>query len=127
MTTQDSDITTVIDPPNMSSPQDTSLSLQVRLSHLSSLILTGKHLTRHSWAIANDPKGVYKAEKTSLGNFLETTRSILHTLAGHAQEIEQIFNLKFQNSVDTLPMGTRHITLLYHQVRIVVYTILRLI
>jgi hypothetical protein len=37
-------------------------------------------------------------------------------LAGHAREIESIIHIKFQNSVDTMPKGTRHITLLYHQV-----------
>lgn len=61
---------------------------------------------------------IYKTEKTSLGTFLETTRSILQVLAGHAQEIEKIIQHEFQNSVDTMPKGTRHITLLYHQVRL---------
>lgn len=37
-------------------------------------------------------------------------------MAGHAREIETIIYLKFQNSVDTVPKGTRHVTLLYHQV-----------
>lgn len=60
---------------------------------------------------------VYKSEKTPLGKFLEETKSILHTLAGHAQEIEKITRVKFQNSVDTMPKGTRDITLLYHQVQ----------
>lgn len=60
--------------------------------------------------------GIYRTEKTQLGVFLEMTRSILHTMAGHAQEIESIINLKSQNAVDTMPKGTRHVTLLYHQV-----------
>ncbi|GAB1210333.1 hypothetical protein APSETT445_009124 [Aspergillus pseudonomiae] len=62
---------------------------------------------------------IYKNEKTQLGTFLETTRSILHTMAGHAQEIESIIHMKNENSVDTMPKGTRHITLLYHQCVIV--------
>ncbi|KAE8355439.1 Zn(II)2Cys6 transcription factor [Aspergillus coremiiformis] len=103
MTTQDSDITTVVDPPSACSQRDATLSLQVRLSHLLSFILTS----------------IYKTEKTQLGTFLEKTRSILHTMAGHAQEIEHIIHLKFQHSVDTMPQGTRHITLLYHQCVIV--------
>ncbi|PLB53595.1 Zn(II)2Cys6 transcription factor [Aspergillus steynii IBT 23096] len=99
MTTQDDDITTVIDPPSACSQRDATLSLHVKLSHLLSVILTS----------------IYKTEKTALGTFLEKTRSILQTMAGHAQEIENIIHLKFQNSVDTMPRGTRHITLLYHQ------------
>ncbi|QMW35971.1 hypothetical protein G4B84_011500 [Aspergillus flavus NRRL3357] len=62
---------------------------------------------------------VYKTEKTQLRAFLEMTRSILHTLAGHAQEVEKIIHVRFSNSVDTMPKGTRHITLLYHQCVIV--------
>ncbi|KAL4884849.1 hypothetical protein BJY04DRAFT_214731 [Aspergillus karnatakaensis] len=58
---------------------------------------------------------IYKGTETQLGTFLETTRSILHVLAGHAREIESIIHEKFQNSVETMPKGTRHITLLYHQ------------
>ncbi|OGM47217.1 Zn(II)2Cys6 transcription factor [Aspergillus bombycis] len=103
MTTQDSDITTLIDSPSTCSQRDVTLSLQVRLSRLLSSILTS----------------IYKNEKTQLGTFLETTRSILHTMAGHAQEIENIIHMKVQNSVDTMPKGTRHITLLYHQCVIV--------
>ncbi|KAI9034871.1 Zn(II)2Cys6 transcription factor [Aspergillus affinis] len=99
MTTHDDDITTVIDPPSTCSQRDATLSLHVKLSHLLSFILTT----------------IYKNETTALGTFLEKTRSILQTMAGHAQEIENIIHLKFQNSVDTMPRGTRHITLLYHQ------------
>ncbi|UDD65176.1 hypothetical protein AFCA_012370 [Aspergillus flavus] len=43
------------------------------------------------------------------------TRSILHTLADHAQEVEKIIHVRFSNFVDTMPKGTRHVTLLYHQ------------
>ncbi|KAH9238184.1 hypothetical protein K456DRAFT_1747775 [Colletotrichum gloeosporioides 23] len=99
MNTQDIDITTLLDPPSMASPQDTTLGLRVKLSHLLSSIINT----------------VYKSEKTPLGKFLEETKSILHTLAGHAQKIEKITRVKFQNSVDTMPKGTRDITLLYHQ------------
>lgn len=37
-------------------------------------------------------------------------------MAGHAEEIEKVIHHKFQNSVDSMPKGTRHITLVYHQV-----------
>ncbi|KAM5360787.1 hypothetical protein ACJZ2D_013533 [Fusarium nematophilum] len=99
MSVQDSDITTTVNPPNVGTRGDSSRSLQVNLSHLLSVILTT----------------VYKPEKTPLGVFLEQTRSILHTLAHHAQEIERIIFLKFKDTVDTMPRGTRYITLLYHQ------------
>ncbi|KAI8725749.1 hypothetical protein NCS52_00146800 [Fusarium sp. LHS14.1] len=99
MSVQDSDITTTVNPPNIGSQGDSARSLQVNLSHLLSVILTT----------------LYKPEKTPLVTFLEQTRAILHTLAHHAQEIEKIITLKFQNSVDTMPRGTRYITLLYHQ------------
>ncbi|KAF4978258.1 hypothetical protein FZEAL_5364 [Fusarium zealandicum] len=103
MSVQDSDITTTVNPPNIGSQGDSCRSLQVNLSHLLSVILTT----------------LYKPDKTPLGAFLEQTRSILHTLAHHAQEIERIIGLKFQNLVDTMPRGTRYITLLYHQCVIV--------
>ncbi|KAL4799571.1 hypothetical protein BDV19DRAFT_400798 [Aspergillus venezuelensis] len=103
MTPQDSDISALLDPPTAGSQSDATLGLSVRLSHLLSYILST----------------IYKGTKTQLGTFLETTRSILHILAGHAREIETIIHLKFQNSVDTMPKGTRHITLLYHQCVIV--------
>ncbi|KAJ4263491.1 hypothetical protein NW762_006310 [Fusarium torreyae] len=99
MSVQDSDISTPVNPPNVGSQEDSARSLQVNLSHLLSVILTT----------------LYKPEKTPLGQFLEQTKAILHTLAHHAQEIERIISLKFRNSVDTMPRGTRYITLLYHQ------------
>ncbi|KAL4805368.1 hypothetical protein BDV18DRAFT_152711 [Aspergillus unguis] len=99
MTPHDSDITTLLDPPTACSPSDATLSLSVRLSHLLSYIYSS----------------IYKGAETQLGTFLETTRSILHVLASHAREIESIIHYKFKNSVDTMPKGTRHITLLYHQ------------
>ncbi|KAI8417742.1 hypothetical protein FOFC_00298 [Fusarium oxysporum] len=92
-----------INPPNVGSQDDSARSLQVNLSHLLSVILTT----------------LYKPEKTPLDQFLEQTKSILHTLAHHAQEIERIISLKFRNSVDTMPRGTKYITLLYHQCVIV--------
>ncbi|OHW99443.1 zn 2cys6 transcription factor [Colletotrichum incanum] len=98
-TDADVDITTLLAPPSICSQRDATLGLHVKLSHLLSSIVTS----------------IYKSEKTPLGEFLEATRSILHTLAGHAQEIERITRLKFQNSVDTMPKVTRGITLLYHQ------------
>ncbi|KAE8340570.1 hypothetical protein BDV24DRAFT_175258 [Aspergillus arachidicola] len=103
MMTQDRDISTPIDPPSTCSHRDIVMSLQAKLAHLLSNILNT----------------VYKTEKTQIGAFLEMTRSILHTLAGHAQEVEKIIHVRFSNSVDTMPKGTRHITLLYHQCVIV--------
>ncbi|KAL1634393.1 hypothetical protein SLS56_002403 [Neofusicoccum ribis] len=83
--------------------QKESAHVYVKLSQLSSVILTT----------------IYKTEKTQLSVFLERTRSILHVMAGHAQEIENIFHDKFRNSVEAMPPGIRHITLLYHQCVIV--------
>ncbi|WQF77306.1 hypothetical protein CDEST_02320 [Colletotrichum destructivum] len=99
MNTQDTDITTLLQPPSTCSQRDATLGLQVKLSYLLSTIITT----------------VYKSEKTPLGEFLGATKSILHTLAGHAQEIQRITRSKSQNSVDTMPKGTRGVTLLYHQ------------
>ncbi|KAF5491118.1 hypothetical protein CGCF413_v011742 [Colletotrichum fructicola] len=62
---------------------------------------------------------VYKPTKTSLATYVEQTKSTLHTLAQYAQELENIMRVKFQTSVDTVPRGMRHITLLYHQCVIV--------
>ncbi|KAI3558051.1 hypothetical protein CABS03_00127 [Colletotrichum abscissum] len=95
----DADITTVLDPPSICSQRDATLGLQVKLSRLLSSIITT----------------IYRSEKTPLGEFLTSTKSIIHALAGHAQEIEKITRFKFQNSVDAMPKGTRSITLLYHQ------------
>ncbi|RGP76573.1 hypothetical protein FLONG3_5235 [Fusarium longipes] len=95
MSVQDSDISTPVNPPNVGSQHDSARSLQVNLSHLLSVILTT----------------LYKPEKTPLGQFLEQTKSILHTLAHHAQEIEKIISLKFRNSVDTMPRATRPLLL----------------
>ncbi|KAJ5334559.1 hypothetical protein N7452_006962 [Penicillium brevicompactum] len=102
MSAQDSDISTPIEPCT-ASHRDVALSLQAKLSHLLSSILTT----------------VYKTEKTQVNVFLDTTRSILQRLAGHAQEVENIIHATFRNSVDSMPRGTRHITLLYHQCVIV--------
>ncbi|KAI5460366.1 Zn(II)2Cys6 transcription factor [Mariannaea sp. PMI_226] len=99
VTTQDSDITTALDPPGIHAQSSSTLSLQVKLSHLMSFIVSS----------------IYKTEKTQLGTFLEMTRSILQTMAGHAQEIESIINRTSRNAVDIMPKGTRHVSLLYHQ------------
>lgn len=72
---------------------------------------------RRTKCATEQPPDIYRTEKAHLGTFLETIRSILHSMAGHAQEIETIFELNFKNSVDTMSKETRHITLLYHQVR----------
>ena len=47
--------------------------------------------------------------------FLDSTRTILQSLAGHAKEIEHVIAIKFGNMVPTMPKSTRHTTLLYHQ------------
>lgn len=60
---------------------------------------------------------VYKPNRIPLDLFLEQTRSILHTLAHHAQEIERIFRVKFHNSAGTMPRDSRFLALLYHKVR----------
>ncbi|RAH44558.1 Zn(II)2Cys6 transcription factor [Aspergillus brunneoviolaceus CBS 621.78] len=103
MTTQDRDISTPIDPPEHCSQQDLALSLHAKLSRLLSYILST----------------VYNAERTQLHVFLDTTKSILQTLAGYAQEMEEIIQIRLRNSLDTMPRGTQHITLLYHQCVIV--------
>lgn len=59
---------------------------------------------------------IYKSERTQLNHFLESTRSVLHDLAGHAQEIEGIIQVNIQASVQAMSRGTRHVILLYHQV-----------
>lgn len=120
MSMQDGDITMTVNPPNFGSQGDSARSLQVNLSHLLSVILTSKsilHFPRPHWYLTS--QAVYKPTKTSLATYLEQTRSTLQSLAHHAQEIEKIICLKFQDSVDTMPKGTRHITLLYHQCVIV--------
>lgn len=119
MSVQDGDITTPVNPPDIGSQGDTARSLQVNLSHLLSYILTSKfevispdvtHLTLST--------AIYKPDMTPLVTFLEQTRSILHTLAYHAQEIESIVALKFNNSLGSMPRGTHYLTMLYHQVRV---------
>ncbi|KAH7054394.1 Zn(II)2Cys6 transcription factor [Macrophomina phaseolina] len=99
MLTADNDITTLASPSSMDAQEDTTIGLQVKLSQLSSVILTT----------------IYKTEKTRLSVFLERTRTVLHAMAGHAQEIESIFHERFRDSVEALPPPIRHITLLYHQ------------
>ncbi|KAL4920415.1 hypothetical protein BDW62DRAFT_208935 [Aspergillus aurantiobrunneus] len=96
MTTQDSDITTPLKPASAGSRRDATLSLHVKLSYLFSSILTS----------------IYKNEKTELGTFLEKTRTILQTMTVYAREIEGIVHPKTTNSVETMPKGTRYITLI---------------
>ena len=61
-------------------------------------------------------KAIYGSEKTQLGTFLEITRSILETMAKYARKIEEINDLHSHGQRNSLPEGTRHIILLYHQV-----------
>ncbi|KAM0327639.1 hypothetical protein ACHAQA_005932 [Verticillium albo-atrum] len=99
MSMQDGGITTHLSLPGENSQEDTALVLQVKLSQLLSHILSS----------------IYQTDQTQLGPFLEITGTILRTLAGHAQDIEKVIDHKFKNSVDTMPKGIRHISLLYHQ------------
>lgn len=46
-------------------------------------------------------------------------------MAGLAEEIEKIFPGDFHGSMDTVPQETRHIILLYHQVRCRSYALFR--
>ncbi|OAQ92981.1 Zn(II)2Cys6 transcription factor [Purpureocillium lilacinum] len=103
MSTQDSDITALVNIPGTSSQQDSLLGLQVRLSRLLSFII----------------RTIYKTEQTQLGDFLEATRSILHSMVAHAREMERTTYINFQSSVDAISKEARHITLLYHQCVIV--------
>ncbi|PIG83539.1 Zn(II)2Cys6 transcription factor [Aspergillus arachidicola] len=102
MITQDNDITTLIDPPTASS-RNATLSLRVRLSQMLSFILSS----------------IYKTEETQLGIFLEQTRSVLHTMAGLAQEIESAVSIQLQKPLHRVPRETRLIMLIYHQCVIV--------
>ncbi|KAM0508977.1 hypothetical protein ACHAPB_001861 [Verticillium nonalfalfae] len=99
MSIQDGGITTHLSVPGENSQEDTAVVLQVKLSQLLSHILSS----------------IYQTDQTQLGPFLEMTGSILRTLAGHAQDIEEVIAQKFKNSVDTMPKGIWHISLLYHQ------------
>ncbi|KAM0323301.1 hypothetical protein ACHAQA_008893 [Verticillium albo-atrum] len=103
MSTADCEYSGITGQSTISTDVDTVLSLQAKLSQL-------------NWEILST---LYKGDRGPIGVFLERTRYILQTLAGHAQEIEQIIALKFGNSMDAMPKGTRHITLLYHQCVIV--------
>ncbi|PYH76783.1 hypothetical protein BO82DRAFT_436379 [Aspergillus uvarum CBS 121591] len=46
-------------------------------------------------------------------------RGLWWTLAGYAHEMEEIIQIRLRNSLNTMPRGTQHITLLYHQCVIV--------
>lgn len=118
-TTTDSDVTTLKNPSGLNQ-EDAIFGMQSKLWHLLSMILSSKPISIHSASalivLTCCAIAIYKTEKTELGSFLETTMSLLQTMAGHAQEIEGIFNFQFEGSMDTMSKGTRHITLLYHQV-----------
>ena len=120
MTTQDSDITTTLNPAPAGSRPDATLSLHVKLSYLFSSILTCKLSLSYAYGVHIDilfSQAIYKNEKTELGIFLEKTRTILQTMTIYAREIENMVHPKSTTSVETMPKGTRYITLLYHQVR----------
>lgn len=121
MSVSDNDVRTLVNTPHMNARENTTLGLQVKLSHLLEVISSSKskcgiyHSSRHRRLT---PIAIYKNEKTQLVVFLESTRSILHTMAGHAQEFENIIqtNLPSLVETETMPRGTRLVTLLYHQV-----------
>ena len=48
--------------------------------------------------------------------FLEKTRSILQMMTVYARDFEEVVSPQPSNLVETMPKGTRYITLLYHQV-----------
>ncbi|OJJ42129.1 hypothetical protein ASPZODRAFT_20775 [Penicilliopsis zonata CBS 506.65] len=107
MTIQDSDITTVLNPApagGRSSRRDATFRLHVKLSYLFTSILCS----------------IYKNRRTELGAFLDKTRTILQAMTVYAREIEEIvFPRRGSASVESMPKGTRYITLLYHQCVIV--------
>lgn len=118
MTTQDSDISTPINTPNMT-PQDIIFSLEVGLSRMLSYIINSKffYIVRVPYYLLHYfQSAIYKTEKTRLGTFLEITKDILQTMARHAEEIKKMVHVDFQGSMDNAPQETRHIILLYHQV-----------
>lgn len=99
MTVQDFDISTLVNMPGETA-QNTTLSLQVRLSQMMSSVLSR----------------IFKTEKTQLGRFLDLTREILQTMACLAGEIEDAFPTGLHASMDTMSHEMRHVILLYHQV-----------
>ncbi|KAL4883600.1 fungal-specific transcription factor domain-containing protein [Aspergillus karnatakaensis] len=108
LTTRDSDITTLINPPDASHQQDRAFSLQVRITRMLSFIIST----------------IYETEKTQLGTFLEITRSILETMAKYAEEIERMLNPSSSGhghgrAETSIPEESRHTILLYHQCVIV--------
>lgn len=120
MTTQDSDITASLNPNRNGSRHDATLNLHVKLSYLFSTILTCKD---HPFTLLSDETSnmdeliaIYRNDKTELHVFLEKTRSILQMMTVYARDIEEIVSPQPSNSVETMPKGTRYITLLYHQV-----------
>lgn len=117
----DSDITAFTNIPCDVYREDATLGLQAKLSHLLSTILSSSsklasYLLPYNKCLPM--AAIYRNEQTQLGVFLEATRSILHTMAGHAQELENIIQVNLPNLVETetMPRGTRHVTLLYHKV-----------
>ncbi|RDW93691.1 Zn(II)2Cys6 transcription factor [Aspergillus mulundensis] len=102
LTTRDSDITTLIDPPD-EEQHDRTFSLQVRITRMLSFIVST----------------IYETEKTQLGTFLEITRSILETMAKYAEEIERMLDPLTQGRGVSVPEESRHTILLYHQCVIV--------
>ncbi|KAL4942658.1 hypothetical protein BDV06DRAFT_235261 [Aspergillus oleicola] len=103
LTTRDSDITTLINPPDAGQQQDQTFSLQVRITRMLSFIIST----------------IYETEKTQLGTFLEITRSILETMAKYAEEIEKMLNPSSHERGDSALEESRHTILLYHQCVIV--------
>jgi len=114
VTLQDSDITTLINPP-ASNLQNMTFSLQVRITRMFSFIIGSMYSFTFLWFPANNA-AIYKTEKTPLATFLDITRGILETMAKYAEEIENMINVNFHGSRDNVPKEMRHTILQYHQV-----------
>ncbi|KAI9929625.1 hypothetical protein MW887_001099 [Aspergillus wentii] len=98
MTTHDSDITTLVDPPSACSQQDATLSLQVRLSQLLSSILT-----KRNWCVMLATRPLLlsvlkeRLEKLDHGeedwkSLLAPTRALIHTGIKSAVKTLQILS-----------------------------------
>lgn len=63
-----------------------------------------------------DNEAVYNADSCLHISYLERTKSLLGNLATLSQELDNIIESKFKNSVNTLPKGILNVMLSYHYV-----------
>lgn len=123
ISTRDSDVTAKFPCPSSHSQSDSTFGLQIKLYRSLSDILTSEFPLCQSACLHHSNNdgvftiAVYRSEQIQLLEFLEMTRSIMHRMAGHAHELEGIIQVREQESVDAISRDTRHIMLLYHQVR----------